>query len=532
MDKEFNSNSGIEIKEVYTPKNLPGFDYDSDLGMPGGPPFTRGIHKNMYRGKMWSIRRYSGAGTPEETNKLYKKELEIGQTGLSIAVDHPTSCGFDSDHPKAIAEVGVAGVSIDSLLDMEIMFDGISLEKVATAIISGPFPSAPLTAMYFVMAEKQGMDLKQLRGTSYNDVMGVGGYLWRPDQTSPRHQFRTIVDCIEWCSQVAPRWHPVNFDSYNYREQGITAVQELGMLLANAISYIEEAKRREKIPLDHFIRSFAFNMGAHNDFFEEIAKFRAARRMWYIIAKNRYGTKDPKCWQFRLHVQSSGCTHTTQEPYNNLIRVAYQVLGAVLGGAQSVHGNSYDEGICLPTEESMLLSIRTEQILQHETNVINTVDPLGGSYYIESLTNEIEKRAWEYIEKIERVGGIVSAIENGWIQGEFKQAFLEHERRMNLGEVEVVGVNLFKLPKEAYKVPIFRPNLKAPDIQIEKLKRLRRERDGSKVSQALKDLREATLNGENVMPAVTEAVRNYVTVGEISDVWREALGTWECPMKG
>ncbi len=532
MERTFCSGSGIEIKEVYAPEDLREFDHARDLGMPGAPPLTRGIHKNMYRGRPWSIRRYSGFGTPEETNKLYKTELEMGQTGLSIAVDHPTSCGLDSDNPKAIAEVGVAGVSVDSLLDMEIMFEGIPLEKVATAIISGPFPSAPLTAMYFLMAEKQGIDIKRLRGTSYNDVMGVGGYLWRPDQIAPRHQLRIIVDCIEWCSEVAPNWHPVNFDSYNYREQGINAVQELGMLLANAIGYIEEEKRRGRIPLDNFIRSFSFNMGAHNDFFEEIAKLRAGRRMWYAIARDRYGTEDPRCWQFRLHVQSSGCTHTTQEPYNNLIRIAYQVLSAVLGGAQSVHGNAYDEGLCLPTEESMLLSIRTQQLLQHETNVINTVDPLGGSYYIESLTNEIEKRAWEYMKEIERAGGIVSAIETGWIQSEFKKAMLEHERRVNSAEVAVVGVNLFKLPREPYKVPIFRPDLKAPEVQVERLERVRRERDTARVTQALRDLRQATLDGENVMPGVMEAVKAYATLGEICDTWREAQGIWECPMRG
>ena len=404
-EKDFVSGSGIPIKEVYTSEDLSGFDEKKDLGLPGQPPFTRGVYRNMYRGKLWTIRRYSGAGTPEETNRLYKREYELGQTGFSVAYDAPTEAGVDSDDPRVIADVGTTGVAVDSLLDMEIMFEGLPIDRVGTSHVSQNMGNLPLTAMYFAMAEKQGIDLKELNGTTQNDIMVGSGNLWLIDQIAPRHVMRLLIDLIEWCAEVAPRWNSVSFDSYNYREQGIDAVQELGQLLATAISYIEELlKRQNQKDLDKFVSHFTFDMGAHNDFFEEIAKFRAARRMWYKIAAERYGCKNPRSWQFRFHAQSSGCTHTYQEPYNNLIRIAYQVLACVLGGAQSVHANGYDEGVCLSTEESMKLSIRTEQILQYETNVVNTVDPLGGSYYVETLTNEVEKRAWDYIKKIEDMG--------------------------------------------------------------------------------------------------------------------------------
>lgn len=526
----FLSGSGIPIKRVYTPEDIADIDYKRDIGLPGEPPFTRGIYPNMYRGKLWTIRRFSGFGTPEETNQLYRKEYELGQTGFSIAFDAPTEAGLDSDDPRAGADVGATGVPVDSLLDMEIMFDGLPIDKVATAIISQPMISGPMTAMYFVMAEKRGLDIKELDGTTQNDITTALGCLYLADQIPPREQMRLCIDFIEWCEEIAPKWHPVSFDSYNYREQGIDAVQELGLLLATAIAYIEEEKKRGRVPLDKFIRPFTFNMGCHNDFFEEIAKFRAARRMWYKIARERYGTEDPKCWQFRFHAQSSGCTHTTQEPLNNLIRIAYQVLACALGGAQSVHANGYDEGLCLPTEQGMLLSIRTEQILQYETNIINTVDPLGGSYYVEWLTSEVERRTWEYIRQIEDMGGIVAALESGWVHRQFMEAMLEHERKIASGETVVVGVNKFKLEEEPYKVPIFRPNPKAAEIQVEKIRRLRRERDNDQVARALKKLKEVTLSGENVMPAVMEAVRAYATVGEICNVWREIYGLWRYPV--
>ncbi|MEK7847752.1 MAG: methylmalonyl-CoA mutase family protein, partial [Chloroflexota bacterium] len=469
--------------------------------------------------------------TPEETNQLYRREYELGQTGFSIAFDAPTEAGIDSDDPRAAADVGATGVPVDSLLDMELMFDGLPIDKAATAIISQTMSSPALTAMYFAMAEKRGLDLKTLDGTTQNDITTALGCIYLVDQVPPRHQMRFAIDLIEWCLEVAPHWHPVSFDSYNYREQEITAVQELGLLLATAVSYVEEAKKRG-LDLNRFMRPFTFDMGCHNDFFEEVAKFRAGRRLWYKIARERYGTTDPRCWQFRFHAQSAGCTHTTQEPLNNLVRIAYQVLACALGGAQSVHANGFDEGLCLPTEESMLLSIRTEQILQHETNIINTADPLGGSYYVEWFTNQIEEKAREYISRIEAMGGIVPALESGWVHREFLEAMIQHQKKLSKGEVVQVGVNRFQLPQERYKAPIFRPNPQAAEVQSAKIVRVKRERDNGRVERALKELKRVTQAGGNIMPPVMEAARAYATLGEVCGVWREIYGLWRYPLSG
>ncbi|MBM3118692.1 MAG: methylmalonyl-CoA mutase [Chloroflexi bacterium] len=529
IKEEFLSGSDILIKRLYTPEDVADINYDKDIGLPGEPPYLRGIHPNMYRGRLWTIRRYSGTHTPEETNKLYKREYELGQTGFSIALSVTTGYGLDSDDPRAAADVGVAGVPVDSLQDMEIMFDGLPVENVSTAILTCPVTILPLTAMYCVMAEKRGVDLKQLNGTSLNDIMTQTSMAnW--NVVPPPHTMRLAVDLIEWCCENVPKWHPVLFDAYNYREQDINAFQELAILLATAIGYIEEGKGRGRVPLDKFFRRFSFDMGCHNDFFEEIAKFRAARRMWYRIVTERYGITDPECTKFRFHVQSSGCTHTTAEPLNNIIRIAYQTLAAALGGAQSVHANSYEEGLCLPTEQGMLLSIRTEQILQEETNIINTVDPLGGSYYVEWLTSELERKTWDYLKKIESAGGIVAAIQSGWIHREYKEAILERQRRVASGEAVVVGVNKYVLPTEPYQVPLHRANPNATELQTKKLQKLRMERDNVAVSQAIERLNEVASSDENVMPAVIEAVRTYATIGEMCDVFYKACGVWRPPM--
>ncbi|MBL7120131.1 MAG: methylmalonyl-CoA mutase [Dehalococcoidia bacterium] len=524
------SGSGIPIKAIYIPEVLKGASYEKDIGLPGQPPFTRGVYPTMYRGRLWTIRRYSGVNTPEDTNELYRREYELGQTGFSMAYDVPTGFGLDSDDPRAFADVGDAGVPVSSLEDMEITFEGLPLDKVGTALEASTMAGCPLTAMYLTVAEKRGYDLGQLRGTTLNDLCASATCAGNAYQIPPQALLRLSADFIEWCCDVAPKWHPMCLDSYPYREQGINAIQELGLILATAIQYLEEGKRRGRVPLDRFVRRFAFNMGIHNDFFEEIAKLRAGRRMWYRIAKERYGIDDPQCWLFRLHVQSAGCTHTTQEPLNNLVRIGYQMLAACLGGAQSMHANGYDEGVCLPTEQSMLLSIRTGQILQHETGVINTVDPLGGSWFVESLTNEIEQRTWEYIQQIEDMGGMAEAISSGWVHREYKQAMLEHERKVASGETAIVGVNRFRLEKEPYDVPIFRPNPKSPDIQVERLRRLKKERDNARVEQALRKLEEVSRIDQNVMPAVMEAVKAYATVGEVHDVWRRVFGLWAGPM--
>ena len=528
--EQYYSGAGILIKGIYTPEDVENTNYERDIGLAGQPPYTRGVYKTMYRGQLWTIRRYSGFNTPEETNKLYRQEYELGQTGFSVAQDVPSGAGVDADDPKAFADVGDAGVPISSLQDMEVTFEGLPIDKISIALEPSVWVGCAYTAMILTIAEKMGLDVKQLRGTTMNDVTACSSTLANAVHLLPRVSLRLSTDFIEWCSENIPKWHPVCLDSYPCRDNGINAVQELGLILATAIQYLEEEKRRGRVPLDQFVRRFSFNMGIHNDFFEEIAKLRAGRRMWYRIVKDRFGIDDPHCSHFRLHVQSSGCTHTTQEPLNNLMRSAYQMLAASLGGAQSMHCNGYDEGICLPTDQSMLLSIRTEQILQYETNVINTADPLGGSWYVERLTNEMERRTWEYIQQIEDLGGIVETLNSGWVHAEFKQAMLDHERRMASCETTVVGVNKFRLDKEPYQVPIFRPDPKSPQLQIEKLKRLREERDNAKVTQALQKLEEVTHSDANVMPAVMEAVKAYATVGEICSVWNKIYGLWPCPM--
>jgi methylmalonyl-CoA mutase, N-terminal domain len=521
------SASGIPVKDIYTPEDLRDLDYDRDLGLPGRPPFTRGVYPTMYRGKLWTIRRLSGFNTPEETNKLYREEYALGQTGFSIAPDISTAAGMDADDPRVSADIGHAGVPLSSLEDVETTFEGLPIEKASTYIADrcGNF----VTAMYFVMAERRGSDLKQLRGTTVNDMLSWS-VLDLLNQVSPEAYVRYAVDFMEWCCEHAPNWNTVSFGSYNARDMGLNAVQELGMLMATAIQYVDEAKRRGRVPLDRLTKRISFDTSLHNDFFEEIAKLRAARRMWCKIVRERYGVTDPRSALFRVHCQSAGSTHTTQEPLNNIIRIAFQVLAGALGGAQSIHANGYDEGICLPTDQSMLLSIRTEQIAGLETNVTNTIDPLGGSYYVESLTSELEKRAWEYVRKIENMGGMAKAMSSGWVHREYKEATLEHERKVETGEINVVGVNKFRLEKAPYTVPIFRWDPESPRRQIEKLKKFKKERDNSQVAQALKKLEQVTRTSENVYPAVIEAARSKVTLGEMAEVQMRVYGEWKFPI--
>lgn len=528
---EFLSGSGIPIKRIYTPEDIRHIDHAADIGDAGKPPFRRGVHPEMYRKRLWTIRRYSGGGSPEETNSLFRKEYELGQTGFSIALDSPTGAGIDADDPRVFADVGSCGVSISTLLDMEILLEGLPIDKVPLALIAQTMSSYPLTAMLFTVAEKRGIDLKQLRGTTQNDVMTTFA-LWFLDQVAPVHQRRFALDFIEWCKVVAPRWNAVSFDSYNYRENGINAVQELGMLLAQAIDYIEEELRRPKpMDLNELTARFTFDMGCHNDFFEEIAKFRAARVMWYKIAHDRYGITNPESLRFRFHAQSSGCTHTSQEPYNNLIRIAYQVLACALGGAQSVHANGFDEGLCLPSEQSMLLSIRTEQILQRETKVTNTVDPLGGSYYVEALTAEIERQTWNYLKTIEEKGGITQALQSGWVHGEYVDAMTKHEHSMNDGSTAVVGVNWERAKEEPYEVPLTRANPDVGELQKARIKKVKEQRNNNEVEQALRELRDVTVRSENIMPSVMKAVKAHATLGEICSVWRKLYGVWEYPLR-
>jgi len=521
--------SGIPLKVVYTQEDIADLDPERDLGLPGQPPYTRGIYATMYRGKPWTIRQYSGFGTPEETNARFRMEYEMGQTGFSVAFDAVSEAGLDPDDPRVFADVGQGGVPCATLEDMEVLFRGLPIERVSTAVVANPPASPVLTAMYFVMAKRRGIDLKALDGTTQNDLLLTSICTYTPDLILPRQMLRLCVDLVEWCVRNAPRWHPVSFASYNYRENGVNAWQELGILFALALSYVEELVRRGLSP-DEFGPALSFHLAAHNELFEEVAKFRAGRRMWYRLMKERFGATHPKALQFRFHVQTSGSTHTYQEPLNNLVRIAYQVLSAVLGGAQSIHANSYDEALCLPTEQSVLLSIRTQQILQLETGVAKVADPLGGSYYVEWLTREVERRAWDYLRRIEEQGGLVACLESGWLHREFGRAMREYDRKVSTGEIPVVGVNRYRLPEEPHRVPTFKPNPEAVHIQRERLERVKRGRDEGEVQRALKALEEATLAGENVMEAVMSAVSAYATLGEITGVWRRVLPSWRPPL--
>lgn len=527
---EFVTGSGVPVKEVYGPEDVAGLHPVRELGVPGEGPYTRGIYPSMYRRKLWTIRQFSGFGTPEDTNARFKHEYALGQTGLSIAFDAVTENGLDVDDARAGADCGVGGVLVNSLRDMETMFDGLPVEKVSTAVIAMPLTACPLTAMFFALAEKRGIPLAELDGTTQNDLLLTTICYNTVSNIAPHHLIRLSVDFVEWCALNTPKWHPVSFASYNYRENGVTAYQELAILFSNAIAYIEEELKRARLRIDDFAPTLSFHLAAHNDFLEEVAKFRAARRMWYKLITERYRASDPRSSMLRFHVQTSGSTLIYQQPLNNLIRVAYQVLAAALGGAQSIHASSYDEPLCLPTEQGVLLSIRTQQIAQLETGIANVADPLGGSYYLEWLTNEIEKRAWEYMQKMDEVGGIVSALESGWLHREWTKAMAEHENRIDKGEIKVVGLNCYELEKEPYQVPIFRPNPQRLEIQKAKLEKLRQERDNQKVEVALERLREATQNGENVMPATLEAVKSYATLGEICGVWREIYSVWKLPI--
>ncbi len=526
-EDQIKSASGIPIKDLYIPNDIKDIDYDKEIGLPGQPPFTRGVYQTMYRGQLWTIRRLSGFNTPEDTNNLYREEYELGQTGFSIAPDISTASGMDPDDPRVVSDVGHAGAPIYSLEDMETVFDGLPIERVSTFLADRV--GGLLTPAYFIMAQKRGIPMDQVRGTTANDLC-TWSSMELANQPTPHTFLRMSVDLIEWCAENAPRWYPISMNSYNPRDNGITAVQELGMLMATVIQYIEEAKRRGRVPLDKFVRRFAFNMAVHNDFFEEICKLRAARRMLLKIIRDRYGIDDPKCGQLRVHVQSSGSTHTHQEPLNNLVRIAYQVMAGVLGGAQSIHANGYDEAVCLPTDQSMLLSIRTEQIVALETNVTNTIDPLGGSYFVESLTNEIEERAWDFVKKIEEVGGMAQAINTGWIHREYKAAIIDYERKLRSGEINVVGVNKFRMEKEPHSIPIFKPDPKSADILVERIKRQREQRDNAKVTKALQNLEEVVRSEENTFPAIMEAVKAQATPGELAAIPLKVYGPWTYPI--
>jgi len=519
----FHNTSEIPLKRVYTPVEMAEFDYLRELGFPGEYPFTRGVQPTMYRGRFWTMRQYAGFASAEDTNKRYRFLLGQGQTGLSVAFDLPTQIGYDSDHPLAQGEVGKVGVAIDSVKDMETLFDQIPLDKVSTSMTINA-PAAVLLAMYLAVAEGQGISSKDLRGTIQNDILkeysARGTYIF-----PPKPSMRIITDIFSFCYKEVPQWNTISISGYHIREAGSTAVQEVAFTLADGISYVEAAIDAG-LNVDEFGPRLSFFFNAHLDFLEEVAKFRAARKLWANIMKERFNAKDPRSLMMRFHTQTAGCTLTAQQPKNNIVRVAFQALSAVLGGTQSLHTNSMDEAFALPGEEAVQVALRTQQLIAHESGVADTVDPLGGSYYIEELTREIVERSQDYIAKIDELGGAPSAIEKGYIQKEIQDSAYRYQREIEKDERIVVGVNRFQIeerpPKGLLKVdPAVRVS------QIEKLKRLKEERDNENVKSSLAKLKKGAEGDDNLMPLIVDAVKAYATLGEICDTLREVFGEYQ-----
>ncbi len=517
------STSGMDIQILYSPAEVPQFDYLKDLGFAGEYPFTRGIQPTMYRGRVWSMRQYSGFATAEESNRRYKFLLEQGQTGLSVAFDLPTQIGYDSDHPISQGEVGKVGVAINSLADMEILLDGIPLDKVSTSMTINA-TAAILMAMYIAVAQKQGVKLADLRGTIQNDVLkeyvARGTYIFPPQPS-----MRLITNIFEYCSREVPQWNSISVGAYHIREAGSTAAQEVAFAFAIAIAYLE-AGVKAGLDIDDFGPRVSWIFNTHINFLEEVAKFRAARRLWARIIKERFQAKDPRSWMLRFHTQTGGCTLTAQQPLNNLVRTTFQAMAAVLGGCQSLAVCSYDEAMALPTEESVRLSLRTQQIIAHESGLTETVDPLGGSYYIENLTNEIEKRVSEYIAKIDQLGGAVKAIEKGYIQQEIQESSYRHQKEIESGKRVLVGVNKFQVHEPPLK-GLLKVDPKVREVQMKRLAELRASRDQKGVEASLKELKKMAQGNGNLMAPILEGVRAYCTLGEICDVLRGVFGEYE-----
>ncbi|MCR4441193.1 MAG: methylmalonyl-CoA mutase family protein [Peptococcaceae bacterium] len=520
--EEFVNTSGIKVDRLYTPVDLADFDYESSLGFPGEFPFTRGVQPTMYRGRFWTMRQYAGFATAEESNKRYKYLLEQGQTGLSVAFDLPTQIGYDSDDEIAQGEIGKVGVAIDSLADMEILFNGIPLDKVSTSMTINA-PASILLAMYIAVAEKQGVTADKLNGTIQNDILkeyaARGTYIFPPEPS-----MRLITNIFEFCSQNVPNWNTISISGYHIREAGSTAAQEIAFTLADGIAYVEAAIKAG-MNVDDFAGRLSFFFNSYNDLFEEVAKFRAARRLWAKIMKERFKAKDPRSMMLRFHTQTGGSTLTAQQPDNNIIRVTIQTLAAVLGGTQSLHTNSKDEALCLPTEDSVRIALRTQQIVAYESGVCDTVDPLAGSYYVESLTNALEKKAMDYIEKIDSLGGAVKAIEQGYIQKEIADSSYAYQKEIESGKRVVVGLNKFQI-KEKPVEDLLRVDPIVGETQIKKLKAMKASRDNVAVKSKLEALCQAAQGDGNLMPYILDAVRVYATEGEICNVLREVFGEY------
>ncbi|OGQ34219.1 MAG: methylmalonyl-CoA mutase [Deltaproteobacteria bacterium RIFCSPHIGHO2_12_FULL_43_9] len=525
IKSQFTTISDLPINELYTPDDLPKDAYKKEIGLPGKYPFTRGIHPNMYRGRTWTKRMFAGFGTPEETNKRFKYLLEHGQTGLSVAFHFPTLMGWDSDSPRARGEVGKCGVAIDSLRDMEVLFDGIPLDKVTTSMTINS-PAAILLAMYLAVAEKQGISFDKVGGTIQNDILKE--YIAQKTYIfPPKPSMRLITDVLDYCTKSVPRWNTISISGYHIREAGSTAIQELAFTIADGIAYVQ-AGLDVGLDVDSFAPRLSFFWDIHNDFFEEVAKLRAARRMWARIMKERFKAKDVRSQMMRFHSQTAGCSLTAQQPVNNVVRTTIQAMAAVLGGTQSLHTNSLDETYALPTEESVRIALRTQQIIEEESGVTNTVDPLGGSYFVEALTDKLEEEALKYIKKIDEMGGMVSAIERGFPMAEIQRASYRYQQQVEKGEKKIVGINSHVL-KDEPAPEILRISDEPERKQIEETRKLKQSRDNEKVKAALAHLKKGANGDTNLMPLFLDAVKVYTTLGEIVATLKEVFGEYRDP---
>jgi methylmalonyl-CoA mutase, N-terminal domain len=521
-DADFTTVSSYPIRRLYTQADLAGWDAERDLAFPGQPPYTRGIHPTMYRGKLWTMRQFAGFGTAEDTNARFRYLLSQGQTGLSVAFDLPALMGYDSDHPLAEGEVGKCGVAISSLADMEVLFDKIPLADVTTSMTINS-PAAVIWAMYLAVAEKQSADWKKISGTLQNDILkeyiAQKEYIYPPEPS-----MRLVIDTLEFGAKHTPKFNPISISGYHIREAGSTAIQELAFTLRDGIEYVDYGVRRG-MNVDDFAPRLSFFFNAHSDFFEEIAKYRAARRVWYKTMRERFGAKNERSWALRFHTQTAGCSLTAQQPYNNVVRTALQALAAVMGGTQSLHTNSLDEAWALPTEFAATLALRTQQIIAHESGVTNTADPLGGSYFVEALTDEVERGGWDYIEKIDALGGMVAAIERGFPQREIAEAAYRYQVAVDRKEKIVVGVNDYVAAERP--LDILQIDETVAHRQGDRLRKLRADRSNAEVYRRLNALRKAAAGSENLMPYLFEAVKAYATLGEICDAMREVFGIYE-----
>jgi len=523
--KKFITTSSDPVKRLYTPLDLKELDYIRDLGFPGEYPYTRGVHPTMHRGRLWTMRMFAGFGTAEETNARYKYLLDHGETGLSVAFDMPTLMGYDADAPEAIGEFGKCGVAISSLADMEILLDGLPVDKITTSMTINS-PAAVIWAMYIAAAEKRGIPMSALGGTTQNDILKE--YIAQKEYIfPPKPSMRLVVDTFEFGTKHTPKWNTISISGYHIREAGATAAQELAFTLADGLEYVRWGIERG-LDVDEFVPRLSFFFNSHNDFFEEIAKFRAARRIWAREMRETFGAKNPRSWWLRFHTQTAGCSLTAPQPENNIVRTAIQALAAVLGGTQSLHTNSMDEALALPSEKAVHVALRTQQIIAHESGVTNTIDPLAGSYFVESMTNRMEAKAYDYFHKIEALGGVIPAIEAGFFQRELAEAAFRYQREIDTHQRVIVGVNDYTTD-EPLTIPLLKMDPEGERRQIERLNRVRRERDNQALEERLSALEDAARSEDNLMYPILDAVRAYATLGEIMDVFRQVFGEYREP---